>query len=54
MDCQPCHALVRMLMEVFERRTTGTGPNVWERQKRRMEFMECRVEVAAGLLLTHC
>ena len=29
MDCQPCHALGRILVEEYERRTTGTRPNFW-------------------------
>ena len=49
---QPCHAPGRML-EDYERRTTGKGPMFQEHQRRRVEFPECGVEVAAGALLTH-
>ena len=36
MSCQPCHAPGRMSVEAYERRTTGTGPNFWGQQRRRV------------------
>ena len=41
-------------MEVYERKTTGIGPNFCYRQRRRLNYLECRFEVAVGSLLTHC
>ena len=52
--CQTCHMPGRMSVEAYERRTTGIRPTFWERQRRRVECPECRVEVAAGSLLTKC
>ena len=31
MDCQKCHTPVRMYLEAYYRRTTGTGPNFQEK-----------------------
>ena len=54
MVCQPCHAPGGILEESYKIRTTGIGETFWERQRRRVECLECGVEVAEGLLLTHC
>ena len=53
MAYQPCHTPGRMLVEAYEVQTTGMGPNFWERQRSRLECLECVVEVAVGSLLTH-
>ena len=53
MACQPCHLPVRMLLEVYERWTTGTGPTFWERHRRRVHCPEFRVEITTGLRLMH-
>ena len=52
--CQPCHAPEGVSEESYARQTTGKGPTFCERQRRRVEFPECVVEVAAGFLLTYC
>ena len=48
-----CHTLGRILVEAYERLATGTGLMFWERQRMRVQCLECGVEVATGLLLTH-
>ena len=53
MACQPCHAPVRVSLEVYERWTTGTGPTFREPQRRRVDCPEFKVEVTAGSLLMH-
>ena len=53
MVCQPFHAPGRVLEEDYKRQTTGKGPMFRVRQRRRVEFLECGVEVAMGLLMTH-
>ena len=50
----PYHAPGGILEEAYARRATGKGPTFREQQRRRVEFPECGVEVAAGSLLTHC
>ena len=50
---QPCHATGEMSEEAYAQRVTGKVPIFWERQQRRVEFPECRVEVTAVSLLTH-
>ena len=44
---------IRMSLEEYEKRTTGTGPTFREQQRRRVDCPECGVEVAAGSLLMH-
>ena len=53
MLCQPCHAPGGVSEEAYKRRTTGKRPIFQERQRRMVECPECRVKVAAFLLLTH-
>ena len=53
MALQPCHVPVRMSSEAYKRWTMGIGPTFPERQRRRVEFPKCGLEVAAGSLLTH-
>ena len=51
MACQPCHTPERMLVVAYGRHTTGMGIAYRERQKMQVKFLECGVEVAAGLLI---
>ena len=54
MVCQQCHSPGVMLEESYKRKTTGIGPTFQERQRRRVDYPECEVEVAVGLLLIYC
>ena len=36
MDCYPCHTPGRMSVEAHKRRTMGTEPTFWERQRSRV------------------
>ena len=53
MDCQPYHVHVRMSVGVHARLMTGSGPTFWERQRMRVQCMECGVEVMVGSLMMH-
>ena len=53
MVCQSYHAPGRMSGEAYDRQTPGTCKTFQERKRRRVECLECGIEVAAGLMLTH-
>ena len=40
-----------MSLGAYEWQMTGTGPTFWEQQRRKVDYPECGVVVAAGLLL---
>ena len=50
--CQLYHAPGRMLEEAYKKQMTGKGPTFWEFQRKRVELLERRVEVAVGSLTT--
>ena len=54
MVCQSCHAPVGMSEAAYTQRVTGKGPMYRERQRMRVDFPECEVEVTAGSFLTYC
>ena len=53
MACHLFHKPGRMLVEAYERPKVGTGTMFQERQRMQVQCTECRVEIAAGLLLIH-
>ena len=53
MACQKCYTPERILVAVYERRTTVIGPKNWKRQRMRAQCLYCGVEVTAGPFLTH-
>ena len=53
MAFHPCQAPGRISIKVYKRRTTGTGPTLWVKQRMQVECPECVLEVTEGSLLTH-
>ena len=53
MVCQPCYTPGQISEEAYKRWTTGIGNTFWEQHQRRVEFLECGVEVEAVLLMIH-
>ena len=52
MVCQPYHAPGGMSEEAYASWATGQGPTFRECQWRRVDILECGVEVEAGFILT--
>ena len=53
MAFQSFHAPVRISVEAYERLMMRIGLIFWERQRMQVKFLEYRVEVVTGSLLTH-
>ena len=53
MTCRPCLAAGTRSEEAYVQKMTGEGPTYQERQKERVECMDCGKGVAAGFLESH-
>ena len=53
MVCQPYYIVNRQSEAACTHHITGLGRSFWERQKDRVRFPECEVELSAGSLSAH-